>query len=746
MKITRLLFIVIIFITSNNLWAQVAVNTDGSSADGSAMLDVRSDTAGLLIPRMIQTQREAISNPATGLLVYQTDGTKGFYYNIGTPSSPNWIGLSSTLITQIADADGDTKVQVESSPDADSIHFEANDTRAMTITPNGHVGIGTSAPTQKLSLEGGNLLVDAFQTQGTGISFREGYGLYNLGILSYDHNNFGSTPDGLTIAAWDGVSFSTGSNSRNVRMIINGAGNVGIGTENPDAELHVAGNIKMTDGNQGEGKLFVSDSSGTAGWQGMNIFFGNKLTDDPDFTCLSICSDVEIGSVPLSVAVSGDYVYVVDVVDDDLKVIDVSIPESPVLCGDLGIGPYPMSVAANGSYAYVVDTDSDDLKVIDVSNPDTPVLSGSLVIGPNPLSVVVSGNYAYVVDSESDDLKVINVSNPALPVLRDSLEIGSYPCSVAVSGNYAYTVDWDDDSLKVIDVSNPDTLVQRGSLAIPDGPRSIAVSGNHVYVVIENNDSLKSINVSNPDNPVLSDILEIGNSPVAVTVSGNYACVIYSSDSLKVVDVTNPDSMLIRGSLGGFSNPLSIALSGNYAYVGNYAINDLSIIQLSCTSSITYNPISGETSSSQLYWYESGTNIHAGNNGNVGIGTSAPTAKLSVNGSANKPGGGTWDVFSDIRSKENIHDYKRGLTELLQLRPIHFNYKKEFDWGNRTYVGLIAQEVEKVVPAMVSEIKVNDIGDFKEINPNEVTYMLINAVKELKAENDALKARIEALE
>ena len=47
---------------------------------------------------------------------------------------------------------------------------------------------------------------------------------------------------------------------------------------------------------------------------------------------------------------------------------------------------------------------------------------------------------------------------------------------------------------------------------------------------------------------------------------------------------------------------------------------------------------------------------------------------------------------------------------------------------------------------MVTEIEVQNINDFKEIDPNELTYMLINAVKELKAENDILKARIAALE
>ncbi|MGB1728825.1 MAG: cell wall anchor protein, partial [Crocinitomicaceae bacterium] len=58
----------------------VAINNDGSAPDGSAILDLKSTTKGILIPRMTESQRTLISNVATGLLVYQTDGTSGFYF------------------------------------------------------------------------------------------------------------------------------------------------------------------------------------------------------------------------------------------------------------------------------------------------------------------------------------------------------------------------------------------------------------------------------------------------------------------------------------------------------------------------------------------------------------------------------------------------------------------------------------------------------------------------------------------
>ena len=62
------------------LFSQVGINTDGSSPDNSAILDIKSNLKGVLIPRVTQAQRTAIPGPANGLMVFQTDGAVGFYY------------------------------------------------------------------------------------------------------------------------------------------------------------------------------------------------------------------------------------------------------------------------------------------------------------------------------------------------------------------------------------------------------------------------------------------------------------------------------------------------------------------------------------------------------------------------------------------------------------------------------------------------------------------------------------------
>ncbi|SDF76524.1 hypothetical protein SAMN04487996_112134 [Dyadobacter soli] len=76
---------------SNKNSSNVGIGT--SNPDPSALLDLKSDSRGLLLPRMSASQRTALSQPATGLLVYQTESPEGFYYNKGTPAAPDWLLL-----------------------------------------------------------------------------------------------------------------------------------------------------------------------------------------------------------------------------------------------------------------------------------------------------------------------------------------------------------------------------------------------------------------------------------------------------------------------------------------------------------------------------------------------------------------------------------------------------------------------------------------------------------------------------
>lgn len=76
----NLILVFALIVSSQILSAQsVGINGDGSTPDASAMLDISADDKGVLLPRMIQAERDAIANPAEGLIIYQTDQTIGFY-------------------------------------------------------------------------------------------------------------------------------------------------------------------------------------------------------------------------------------------------------------------------------------------------------------------------------------------------------------------------------------------------------------------------------------------------------------------------------------------------------------------------------------------------------------------------------------------------------------------------------------------------------------------------------------------
>ncbi len=136
--------------------------------------------------------------------------------------------------------------------------------------------------------------------------------------------------------------------------------------------------------------------------------------------------------------------------------------------------------------------------------------------------------------------------------------------------------------------------------------------------------------------------------------------------------------------------------------------------------------------------------INAGGNGSlpigrVGIGTNNPSSLLSVNGTADKPGGGSWGTFSDARLKQDVQHYSAGLADVLKIHPVTYHYNTTSGYDTKPeYIGVIAQELQQVAPYMVSTFT-KDGTEYLKVDNSGMTYMLVNAVQELSQQNQALQ-------
>lgn len=136
--------------------------------------------------------------------------------------------------------------------------------------------------------------------------------------------------------------------------------------------------------------------------------------------------------------------------------------------------------------------------------------------------------------------------------------------------------------------------------------------------------------------------------------------------------------------------------------------------------------------------------LRVDNAGNVGIGTTAPTTRLFVNGdiTANSIAG-----TSDIRFKTNIRPVVNALDKVKALRGVYYNWNQkafpEKEFGAQNELGFIAQEVEKIVPEIVTKDKTKD--EYRSVKYDKLVALLVEAIKEQQKQIDSLKIKVNKL-
>ncbi len=308
--------------------SQVGIGT--TNPDASSALDIKSSNAGLLIPRInlsSTTDNITIPNPANALLVYNlstvSDIVPGFYYwdtkwkkissNSGSTDDTHWKLDGNTLATG---------TEFLGSRNYFPLIFKANNVQIAKFHPNGGINLGVNSVTHPdgsiaigqnanssnqvgaLALgfssnasgyrstaigygatsSNNDAVAIGFNSNVSGIysaaigfesrvagqsAFALGYQTSASGYLSSAIGNNSSSTGAWSTAIGFGAT-STQDNSIVLGSSSNSNNKVGIGTNTPDERLHVAGSIKIVDGNQGKGKVLVSDATGKATWQNPN--------------------------------------------------------------------------------------------------------------------------------------------------------------------------------------------------------------------------------------------------------------------------------------------------------------------------------------------------------------------------------------------------------------------------------------------------------------------------------------------
>ena len=234
MKTTTLLFIyVCLFILSGvKLLAQTNIfPSTGSAGIGtttplaSAALEMKSTSKGLLIPRMMKTQRDAVlvSTAAKGLLIYQTNSTPGFYYYDGSSwksvsSSPGANTSLSNLVT--------TSVNQSLIPSSNNAVDIGSSTKNWR---NAYVAGTLSAASVTASSGGANAAISGISTTNYGVYGSSGYlGVYGTGT---HYGTYGFSQDSIGAV---GASLGTSGNSYGVfgynpnNIGVYGSGNIGV--------------------------------------------------------------------------------------------------------------------------------------------------------------------------------------------------------------------------------------------------------------------------------------------------------------------------------------------------------------------------------------------------------------------------------------------------------------------------------------------------------------------------------------
>lgn len=538
-----------------------------------------------------------------------------------------------------------------------------------------------------------------------------------LGQLSGQNNTIGSAntaigkstrflSNNLNNATAIGNLAAVGTSNALILGSINGVNgatssvNVGIGTSTPLDRLHIVGNLRMVDGNQAAGRVLTSDVNGTATWQNTTVSAWGLNGN----------------------AVTNSAINFIGTTDNQ----DVVFRRNNLQSGLIGL--------TNTSFG-------------SSSLSSNPTGTNNTAIGRFSLSSNTTGSFNTAIGG----FALSNSSN------------GANNTAVGYQANLNNTFGQSNTSLGQLALLNTtsggfNTAIGRQSLT-----NNITGSSNTVLGALSN---VGTDNLVNATAIGARAQVDSSNSVVIGSISG-----INGGTGVNVgIGTTIPARRLhvSNGTSGGISSfGTGILLESNTSVYQHFLSPSSSESGLwfgSEVSSINGGINFNNFNQSMSFRTGGGlTRMTINNLGDVSIGAVLPGGQfeLSLN-EGRKPLSNFWTTTSDARLKNVNGFYEKGLSEIVQLKPIRYNYKnsdkRTFEQKvlNQEATGFLAQEVQQIFPEAVGldrdgylnfdihPIMIASINAFKELN-NKYEE-LKNKKEELEAKLNSLMNRIEALE
>ncbi len=237
MKILVSIFFVLLY--SQLLAQSVAINNDGSTANSTAILDVKSNTKGMLIPRMASVERTSIASPASGLLVYDTDSIAFSYFNgavwtflkASEDTSKGWSTKGNT---------GTTTSNFIGTIDANDLYFKIHNTNAgyiKNVSNNTAIGYRSGVTVSGTN----NTLIGSF----SGNFPMSGSNNTGIGVQTFNNANTGSNNTAIgyyNLRGGGSGNFNTALGTNNIQYT-NGNDNIAIGAYNLSAAFQTGQNF-----------------------------------------------------------------------------------------------------------------------------------------------------------------------------------------------------------------------------------------------------------------------------------------------------------------------------------------------------------------------------------------------------------------------------------------------------------------------------------------------------------------------